>query len=116
MNTLNELAERIHENSRAKGFYAREYCVHRDLILGDIEGRVENPSMPAEKLMLIVSECSEALEALRDGDAVAEGAEIADVIIRALDYAYWRGIDIEDEVYAKIAENEKRPYLHGRKF
>jgi NTP pyrophosphatase (non-canonical NTP hydrolase) len=113
---LDALAARLHANARAKGFYDRERLVVRDPVLGDVEGRPLNPSLPAEKLMLIVSEAAEVLDALRDGDRDHEAEEIADVVIRALDYAAWRGFSIEAAIAAKVEANGSRPHLHGRQF
>jgi NTP pyrophosphatase (non-canonical NTP hydrolase) len=108
---FNDLAIAIHAWARRQGFYDREFAP-------DSESRyanaVPNPCAPAEKLCLIHSEVSEALEALRDDDAEAEAEEIADVVIRVLDYAAWRGIDLDAEVAAKVEKNEMRPRLHGR--
>lgn len=102
---LGALGSRIHAISRAHGFYDRE------TIKGD-----PNPSLPAEKLALIHSEVSETLDALRDGNADHEGEELADIIIRTLDYCAWRRIDIARHVREKIAVNADRPPLHGRRF
>ena len=104
----------IHAWARAQGFYDREH-----LGCPGPQGPtvwVPNPSMPAEKLMLIVSECAEALEALRDGDRENEAEEVADIVIRCLDYAAWRGISLDAEVAKKMERNAVRPHLHGRGF
>lgn len=114
--TFDTLAAEIHTWARGKGFYDRERLTVRDPVLGDVEGRVENPSLPAEKLMLIVSECSEALSTLRDDDREHEAEEVADILIRVLDYAAWRGISLDREVAAKMERNAIRPRLHGRTF
>jgi NTP pyrophosphatase (non-canonical NTP hydrolase) len=113
---FNELAQEIHAWARDKGFYDRETHVVRDPVTGDVEARITNPSMPAEKLMLIVSECAEVLEALRDGDDDNEHEEVADIVIRVLDYCGWRGIDLDAEIEKKMARNRERPHLHGRTF
>jgi NTP pyrophosphatase (non-canonical NTP hydrolase) len=112
--TLNDIAKTIHEQNRSKGFYDREHLCVVDPVTGDVEGRPENPSLPSEKLLLIVSEICEAQDALRNGDRENEAEEIADVLIRTLDYAAWRGISLDREVWAKMGKNHKRPRLHGR--
>lgn len=77
-------------------------------------------------LCLIHSEVSEALEAIRKGDDPAdvyvidgkpEGVpvEIADVIIRCLDYMAHYGVRMADVLAAKNAYNKTRPYRHGGK-
>ena len=112
--TFDALAADIHAWARGKGFYDRERLVVRDPVNGDVEGRPLNPSLPAEKLMLVVTEVAEAMEALRDDDRENEAEEIADVVIRLLDYAAWRGISLDREIAAKMEKNSVRPRLHGR--
>jgi NTP pyrophosphatase (non-canonical NTP hydrolase) len=111
---LDELASEIHEVARSKGFYDKERLRLTDDI-NLVEMRPVNPSLPSEKLMLIVTEVAEVQEALRDEDSVQEAEELADVLIRVLDYAAWRGISLDAEVTAKVEKNRQRPYLHGRK-
>lgn len=66
---------------------------------------------------------SEALEALRkpdlkdahlpDEDAV--GLELADTVIRIMDYCGAYNIDLGDLVVKKLAYNRTRAYKHGNK-
>lgn len=123
---INELAKEIHENNKAKGFY--------EVV----------PSI-AERIALIHSEASEALEADRhekrvtDQTAVAWALstadeshlyeehfpetikdtfedELADIVIRVFDMAAEQGIDIEGHILAKVRYNTLRPYKHGKKY
>ena len=104
------LGREIHETARSKGFYKTEF-------LRTPTGLPAfNTSLPAEKLALIHEEVSETLKALRDDDREKEAEEVADIVIRVLDYAAWRGIDLDIEVEKKMAKNRTRPHLHGRKF
>lgn len=125
--TLNEWAKEIHENACAHGWWDEE----RPL---------------PEVLMLIVSELAEALEEARagrgmewtgctldDGGCYSVGAvepcdkcaygkpegiavEVADALIRILDWCGHEGIDIERIVREKHEYNRTRPYKHGKKF
>lgn len=77
----------------------------------------------SELIMLMVCECSEAVEALRSGDPPSEHIhgfssveeELADVIIRIMDYAFTYGYSVADAVIAKMEFNKTREYMHGGK-
>jgi NTP pyrophosphatase (non-canonical NTP hydrolase) len=124
---LNDLSIECHDRSRANGFW-------------------DKPSNIGEKLMLIVSELSEALEAdrkskystnineiewhndwhLKDESKDKEiflklikdthEDEIADVFIRLFDYCGGMNIPIGDHIAAKIGYNSTRPYKHGKNY
>lgn len=78
-----------------------------------------------DKLMLIVSEAAEALEAVRNnephihfgpnGKPEGLGPELADIVLRTIQYAAHLGIDIEEMMELKHAYNETRPPKHGGK-
>ena len=79
----------------------------------------------AEIVALCHSELSEALEARRAGMAdqcermgKPEGAaiEMADCIIRILDYAEHEGWDMDKIIRDKMEYNKTRPYKHGKLF
>jgi len=80
-----------------------------------------------EKLALITSELSEALDEVRNGlplssirrresDGKPEGfpVELADAVIRIADLAGHFGIDLEAAIDMKQEYNRSRPYKHGR--
>lgn len=68
------------------------------------------------KLMLIVSELGECLEAIRKSDSANEVEELADAFIRLLDYCGEYGIDLGNAVVSKMLVNEGRPHKHGKVF
>lgn len=107
---LNALGAEVHATSRSKGFYDHE------TLPGGEGCEIQNPSLAAEKLCLLHSEISEALDALRKDNKPLHDEELADVQIRLADYAHWCGCDLDDEVAKKMAKNRTRPRLHDRAF
>lgn len=102
---LNRFAIRVHENAREHGWW-------------------DEPRTDGEIVALIHSELSEALEEMRDGKPPiyiedgkpkGVGVELADAIIRILDYCAAADIDIERAIYIKHQYNKTRPYKHGGK-
>lgn len=123
MNTIQELSQKINDNATAKGFW---------------ENGIDVP----EKLMLIVSEISEAMEADRKSRFVGDGPrmherefespdqfiewfaanvkdtfedELADAAIRIFDLAFQMKIDLDYHILAKMKYNKNRPFMHGGK-
>ena len=78
----------------------------------------------AECIALMHSELSEALEALRDGDPKSDKIEgysqveeeLADAVIRILDFCGGFNLDLQGAIIAKLAYNENRPFKHNKAF
>ena len=118
---INELAKQVHENAKAHGFFDKEKNI-------------------GEMLCLIHSEVSEALEADRKGKYLSQDVsvshiyyndeddefqydyanavkgsfeeELADIIIRVMDLAAFKNIDLE----AQIGCNQKGKFLNIYRF
>jgi len=77
-----------------------------------------------QKICLMHSELSELLEAIRKPNAdhqmiedfSQEEIELADLIIRAMDYAVGRELRLPRAILAKMDFNEGRPHMHGKRF
>ena len=77
-----------------------------------------------ERMALIHAEISEALEALRDNNPTSSKIlefssveeELADAVIRIMDYTFGKDLDIAGAIEAKIEYNKDRDFMHGKSF
>ena len=119
--TITELCEKAHKNARDHGFWEdwdsicwEEGLPRNEESTLDIQ-ELFNHTI-ATRLMLIVSELSEALEALRHNDRDNFKEELADVAIRLGDLCGGLNIDLETEIKKKMEKNKTRGYKHGKAF
>lgn len=134
--TLNDLITVCHTIALAKGFWDEKdcpKCLGRGYIAPNIQqsrdgfeegfgcDRCNNTGRvlfrnDGEAIALMHSELSEALEALRKENRENLAEELADCVIRILDYCGGNNIDLEKVLIEKIAKNMDRPYKHGKEF
>lgn len=69
-----------------------------------------------ELIALMHSELSEALEGVRKNNWSNVAEELADTVIRIMDFAEAREIDLEKEICLKMQFNKTRPKKHGKEF
>jgi len=104
INAWNEYARYVYENAKNHGWW-------------------DTPRNDAEMMMLMVSEIAEACEGDRVGnppdDKIPEfksiETELADCVIRIMDYCHQRGFNLAEALVAKAKYNESRPFKHGGK-
>ena len=137
MTTISDLQDRCGQAAGAKGFHEDRPRPARvgATVAGQKEAAAALANWQGNKLMLIVSELAEAQDELRKGRGANETyypianepgigpwkpegvpSELADVVIRVLDFCYTEGIDLETIIDEKLAYNATRAHLHGRKF
>lgn len=111
---LNELSAVMHQNAVDHGF---------------LDDKEDLKQFVTRAMMLINTETAELFEAMRNHQLTApcdkspkmlepltnEEEELADIVIRAFDYAGARGLDLGRAVAVKHAFNITRPYKHGGK-
>lgn len=119
------IQNQLHDQVAGKGFW--NHAVLRGFSKSGEATFAANPSIIYEKLALIHSEVSEAVEAARTGkapgknwyresDGKPEGvpAELADAMIRIFDLAAYLEIDLWAAIVEKDRFNRTRPFMHGK--
>ena len=124
---LTQLAKDINKDVRKKGFWEQmDFSIETtgDQVKFIGLSKYVKDAFIAQKLALVHTEVSEAVEALRkDGyelngyglfekDSFAD--ELADSIIRILDLCGELDIDIQKQIDWKLAKNKEREFMHGK--
>ena len=109
---IKQLQKLCHQIAREKGFWDNNDSLEKFYI-----GQTFDTRNNGEMIALMHSELSEALEELRKPNCKMKlvGEELADCIIRILDFCEGRGINLQTLLEKKIKKNKKRPYKHGKK-
>lgn len=119
---LDEAAQ--HELTYEQVFYQSfDYFIDVAHGMAKSKGWYEVPVEDGTRIALMHSELSEALEALRKGydrsnkipNYTHLEEELADVIIRIMDFAGFKGLDVAGAICEKIKHNATRSHRHGGK-
>jgi len=120
---LNKLSTDIHKTAYENGFWDEQSEINRSLVQELRPAFIR--MLKAQKLALIHEEVSETLSAIRHSDKKPdkhlkhhkeETVELADTIIRIVDYAQAFNLPIWDAVLDKVEFNKQREKKHGKKF
>ena len=111
-----ELCQKAHQNAKEKGFWQDYKALECFRCHGKQTYKRALNNAIGNRLMLIVSEVGEALEALRQENKEEFHEELADVAIRLGDLCGGLDIDLEAEIEKKMNKNKDRPPLHGKSF
>ncbi|AJE09840.1 MazG nucleotide pyrophosphohydrolase domain-containing protein [Clostridium botulinum] len=116
---IKEMVKDAHKNAIDHGFWEEEKNILTKMCVKEFEDeeiKAVKRAFMCQRLMLIVSEVSEAVNALRKDDKENYAEELADIILRTSDTALGDTVDIEKEIKKKMKKNRNRPYKHGKAF
>lgn len=123
---LNELAKEVHQNAVEHGWWEEERSFgeiialcHSELSEALEEFRNHKPfeyfNCKSENIDELINGCGEECKTCKNGKPEGIAVELADCIIRILDYCGKEGIDIDGAIRIKHEYNKTRPYKHGGK-
>ncbi len=122
---FNSLSQRVTTWAASKGFWDIPITIRDAMVRDQGVSKYITNLVKTQKQMLIVTEGAELIEGLRkpaeanDHDPEAftnEEVEMADQVIRILDFAGNYNLRLGACILAKMAKNEGRPHRHGKEF
>lgn len=117
IDALNELSKSAYDNAKAKGFHDKDGDIVSDYArwTANLHGEVSELWEAARKNALFDScDKHQSMMDLFQDSLTCEEEELADIIIRVLDTAGAREINIGRAVLLKMAYNATRPHMHGK--
>lgn len=112
---LDLLAVKSYENAESKGFHDVMKVIHRAVELHNPDFvKQTEVILSLARHALIHAEVAEMSEAVRKGDKVNLGEEMADVAIRLGDEAFRSNVSLGEETISKMGVNASRPFMHGK--
>lgn len=117
---IKELAEKSYINAQSHGFWEDEHDIVSKMILlqkfNQREIQAVKLAFMCQRMMMIVTEVSEAVGALRVGNRKNYEEELTDILLRLANTLQGDKINIEKELIDKMEINQNRPYKHGNLF
>lgn len=134
---INELAKQIHQNAIDKGFFEKEKNIGEMLCLihsevsealeADRKGNYASDKLHDKPSWWLRALAEKDFGVSFNDDAIFKDSfidlikgsfeeELADVMIRVMDLAAFKGIDLESHIKAKMRYNSLREKYHGKKY
>ena len=122
---INKLAQEVHENAKSKGFFDSEknigemLCLIHSEVSEALEADRKDMFMPIENRIEWVNELKKDAEFKDDFTQLVKDTfedELSDIIIRVMDLAAFKGVNLEEHIKAKMRYNSLREHKHGKKY
>lgn len=134
---INELAKQVHENAKQKGFFEKEKNIGEMLCLIHSEVSEALEADRIDNYFNAETNCNKNKDFSKTGgwafDIVESNEEawlnwfraevkntfqdeLADIMIRVMDLAAFKGIDLEKHIALKMRYNSMREHKHGKAY
>ena len=122
IDSFKEMQRDVHRTADSKGWWDDRKKIEQSAGSIGLQESAET-QVSIACLALVMTECAEAIEALRHGNPPDDKiplhngavAEMADAVIRLMDLAECRGWRLAEAISDKAKMNKGRAYMHGGK-